>query len=66
MSKIKITIIGYYEPEPESYEYPEGRDDLTIEEMAAQDRALIGTQVWVADAIEWCDPDSIQVTVEPA
>jgi hypothetical protein len=52
--KIRVTITMEYEPDPESYEYPDGVEDLTVDEMARQDAAIWhGGTASIADVLDW-------------
>lgn len=57
MAKIRVKIIGYYEPNPEHY--PEGYD---IEQMAALDKSNVQNDGIAAICIS--DEDTIEVSVE--
>jgi hypothetical protein len=62
--KVRVTIVVEYEPDPASYTYPEGVEDLTLAEMVRQDADVFVTGgVAVEDLIEW--GDTVNVRFEP-
>jgi hypothetical protein len=61
--QIKITITAWYTPEPESYHY-DGKDDLSLSEMVAQDEAMyLDEQVGEHDLLDWCDEFDVTFSV---
>ena len=52
--KIRVTVTMEYVPEPESYEYPEGVEELSVEEMARQDATIWHEgAIGIQDVLEW-------------
>lgn len=53
-ARVRVTVTMEYVPEPESYEYPEGVEELSVAEMAKQDAAIYHEgNVGIQDVLEW-------------
>lgn len=64
MDKIRVTVVVEYEPEPGSYTYPEGVEDLTLDEMARQDEELFTSGiVGVEDILDWSETITVKFEV---
>jgi N-acyl-D-aspartate/D-glutamate deacylase len=61
--RLRITVIGEYDAIPENYrDAPD--DDVTPAQMAAIDQKSI-EEGYLGEAIDWADPSTLQVKIEP-